>query len=40
MTPSMISVVLPQRDGDAEVRNAVEVIHGAVDGIDDPMESA
>src|SRR4051812_44233187 len=31
---------MAQRDGDAEVRDAVEVIHRAVDGVDDPLVGA
>jgi hypothetical protein len=32
--------VLAQGDGNAEVGDAVEEVHRAVDGIDDPMEGA
>ena len=40
MTPSYDLVPLAQRDRDAEMRDAVEEIHRAIDGIDDPLEGA
>ncbi len=33
-------LVEPSGDGDAEVGDSVEVVHGAVDGIDDPLPRA
>ena len=40
MTPARISSFAPRGDGRAEVRDAVEIVHGAVERIDDPLELA
>ena len=37
MTPTMISPFPAQRDRNAKMRDAVEIVHGAVERIDHPL---